>query len=176
MVLDHTSHMVCVGKLSLLPTGTKHAPTPKRSLDNQRQTVPPSSWVTSSPPPHDSIGVGERGFIQVVTQLHQFTGPIYQHAISMFNGCSRWPTHRSLIDIGRGYNLGGAGFPHTTPRPSQPAVSTFHLRAPPGLRLSIQSLPTELNREQILNLVSGSVHLTSTVSYHLSIACANGNH
>jgi hypothetical protein len=35
----------------------------------------------------------------------------------------------------RGYNLGGAGFPYTTPRPSQPAVSTFHIRAPSGLQL-----------------------------------------
>jgi hypothetical protein len=26
--------------------------------------------------PHDSLGVGERGFSQVVTQLHQLTGPI----------------------------------------------------------------------------------------------------
>jgi DNA-binding transcriptional regulator WhiA len=30
--------------------------------------------------------------------------------------------------------------------------------------------------EQTLNLVSGSINSTSTVSYHLSIACANGNH
>jgi hypothetical protein len=35
-----------------------------------------SSWVTSFPLPHDSLGVGERGFGQVVTQLHQLTGPI----------------------------------------------------------------------------------------------------
>jgi hypothetical protein len=66
--------------------------------------------------------------------------------------------------------------PHHTSRPSQPTVSTFHVRAPPGLRLSIQSLPTKLKREQILNLMSGSLHSTSTVNYHLSIACANGNH
>jgi hypothetical protein len=36
----------------------------------------PSSWVTSFPIPHDSLGVGERSFGQVVTQLHQLTGPI----------------------------------------------------------------------------------------------------
>jgi hypothetical protein len=36
----------------------------------------PSSWVTLFPLPHDSLGVGERGFGQVVTQLHQFTGLI----------------------------------------------------------------------------------------------------
>jgi hypothetical protein len=35
-----------------------------------------SSWVTSFPLPHDSLVVGERGFGQVVTQLHQLTGPI----------------------------------------------------------------------------------------------------
>jgi hypothetical protein len=35
-----------------------------------------SSWVTSFPLPHDSLGVGERGFSQVVTQLHQLTKSI----------------------------------------------------------------------------------------------------
>jgi hypothetical protein len=30
--------------------------------------------------------------------------------------------------------------------------------------------------EQTLNLMSGSLHSTSMVSYHLSIACASGNH
>jgi hypothetical protein len=35
-----------------------------------------SSWVTSFPLAHDSLGVGERGFGQVITQLHQLTGSI----------------------------------------------------------------------------------------------------
>jgi hypothetical protein len=35
-----------------------------------------SSWVTSFPLPHDRLGVGESGFDQVVTQLHQLTGLI----------------------------------------------------------------------------------------------------
>jgi hypothetical protein len=39
-VPDHTSHMVHVGNLSLVSTRTKHAPTSKRSLDDQRQTSP----------------------------------------------------------------------------------------------------------------------------------------
>jgi DNA-binding CsgD family transcriptional regulator len=42
--------------------------------------------------------------------------------------------------------------------------------APPGLRLSIQQVPIELETEQVLNLVSGSLHSTSTIAYHLSIA------
>jgi hypothetical protein len=35
-----------------------------------------SSWATSFPLPHNSLGVGERDFGQVVTQLHQLTRPI----------------------------------------------------------------------------------------------------
>jgi hypothetical protein len=38
--------------------------------------------------------------------------------------------HRSLTDTGGGHNLGGVNFPHTTPQPFQPAVSTFHPSAP----------------------------------------------
>jgi hypothetical protein len=64
-------------------------------------------------------------------RLHRFTGPI------TFNTCSRGPAHQSLSNTGGGYNLKGVGLPHTTPRPFQPTVSTFHLSAPPGLRLSI---------------------------------------
>jgi hypothetical protein len=71
-------------------------------------------------------------------------GPYHQHAIGTFNTCSRKPNHRSLTDTGGGYNLEGADFPHTTPRPSQSAVYPFHLRVPPGLKLSINSLPSEL--------------------------------
>jgi hypothetical protein len=74
-----------------------------------------SSWVTSSPLPHDSLVVGERGFNQVVTQVHQFTGPITPHAIGTFNTYSRGPIHRSLTDTGGGYSFEGAGFSHTTP-------------------------------------------------------------
>jgi hypothetical protein len=42
--------------------------------------------------------------------------------------------------------------------------------ASPGLRLFIQQVLIELEREQALNLVSGSPHSTSTITYHLSIA------
>jgi hypothetical protein len=52
-------------------------------------------------------------------------GPYHWHVIGTFNIGSWGPTHRSLTDTGGCYNLGGAGLPHTTPWPSQPAISTF---------------------------------------------------
>jgi hypothetical protein len=75
MVLDHTSPVVCVGNLLLVSTRTKHAPTPGRRLGDRRQTGPAVVLGHLIPPPSDSLGVGERGFGQVVTQLHQLTGP-----------------------------------------------------------------------------------------------------
>jgi hypothetical protein len=65
-----------------------------------------------------------------------FSGPYHQHVIVTFNTCSRGSTHRSLIDTAEGYNLGGADFPRSTPRPFQSAVSTFHLRGPSGLQFN----------------------------------------
>jgi hypothetical protein len=45
-------------------------------------------------------------------------------------------THRSLTDTGGVYKLGGADLPQITHPPSQPVVSTFHLRASPGLQFN----------------------------------------
>jgi hypothetical protein len=63
-------------------------------------------------------------------------GLYLRHAIDTFNTCSRGPTHRSLTDTGGGYNLRGVGFHITLPDFPNRLSSTFHLRAPPGLRLS----------------------------------------
>jgi hypothetical protein len=63
-------------------------------------------------------------------------GPQFQHVISTFNTCSWELTHRSLTNTGGGYNLGGVGFSHHSPRPSQPTVLGFPLRAPPSLKLT----------------------------------------
>jgi hypothetical protein len=51
--------------------------------------------------------------------------PYDQYAIGTFNTCSWGPTEWSLTDTGGGYNLGGAGFPPTTPRPFRPVVFPF---------------------------------------------------
>jgi hypothetical protein len=137
MVPDHTYLTQSMhSNLSRSPTRSKQAPTPERNLGDQKQTDP--AIVLGHPilPPHDNLRIGKGDFGQVVTQLHHLTSPIYQHMIGTFNTCPREPTHRSLIDIGGGYNLRDVSFLHHTPRPSQLIVLRFHLRAPPGLRLS----------------------------------------
>jgi hypothetical protein len=47
---------------------------PEVVLATEDRLARPSPWVASLP--HDSLGVWERGFDQVVTQLHQLTWPI----------------------------------------------------------------------------------------------------
>jgi hypothetical protein len=140
--------------------GSRHNPQPDWLIHG---SVP----SFSSEPTIKAVGKSQAS---VDNQLLGLPDPYHRHAIGTFNTCSWGSTHRSLNDTGGGYNLGGADLPHTTPQPSQPVVSTLHLRAPPGLRLRIQPLPIDLERDQILNLVSGSFHSTSTVTYHLSIA------
>jgi hypothetical protein len=58
--------------------------------------------------------------VSVDSRLLGLPGPYHWHAIDTFSTCSRGATHRSLTDIGGGYN---------------------HLRAPPGLWLSSQHKP-----------------------------------
>jgi hypothetical protein len=101
--------------LSLVPMKSKQAPTSGRSLDNQRQTDP--TVVLGAlilPPMRQPWSRGEFS-AQWLHIYFRLLGPYHQHAIGTFNTCSRGPTHRSLTDTGRGYNLGGAGLPHTTP-------------------------------------------------------------
>jgi hypothetical protein len=101
-------------------------------------------------------------------------GSSHQHTISTFNTCSRGPTHRSLTDTGRGYNLGGAGLPHTTPWPSQPVVSTFHLRAPPGIQFN--QVPSTKPKYWVWEPMAAtwcSDHPVIYRSLHLRLAIAN---
>jgi hypothetical protein len=99
-------------------------------LPTEDRLARPSSWVTSSLLPHDSRGVGERSFGQVVTQLHQLIGPITP-------ACDRYVqyllTGANPLVLNRhkgGYNLEGVGFSHTTFLPSQPTVLPFLPKGP----------------------------------------------
>jgi hypothetical protein len=72
----------------------------------------------------------------VDNRLLGLPGPYHQHAIGTFNTCSWGPTERSLIDTGGGYNLGGAGFPHTHSPTFPTSCPHFPLVAPPGLHFN----------------------------------------
>jgi hypothetical protein len=176
MTLDHT-YLTCstysnlswlinsVGQILLLLR--KSAP----DFTSQPSWVAQGTHLSFSPNTAiEAVGLSQASFDG---RLLGLLDPYHQHAIGTFNTCSRGPTHRSLTDKGRGYNLGGAGLPHHTTRPSQLTVSTFHLRTLPGLRLSIKSLPPDLKGDQALNLTSRSLYSISTIIYHLSIAWAN---
>jgi hypothetical protein len=69
-------------------------------------------------------------------QLLGLPGPYHRHAIGTFNTCSWGPTERSLTDTGGGYNLGGAGLPHTYSLTFPTSCLHFPLVAPPGLQFN----------------------------------------
>jgi hypothetical protein len=87
----------------------------------------------SSEPTNEAGGVSQA---PVGDQLLGLPGPYHRYAIDTFNTCSWGPTHRYLTDTGGGYILEGVGLPYTTPRPSQPVISTFHLGVLPGLQFN----------------------------------------
>jgi hypothetical protein len=96
--------------------GSRHNPQHTGRLI--RRTVPNFSPTTTN-------GTVGKSQASVDNRLLGLPGPYHWDVIGMFNTCSRVPTPRSLTDTGGGYNLGGADFSNTTPRPSQPAVSPF---------------------------------------------------
>jgi hypothetical protein len=96
--------------------------------------------------------------------------------ISTFNTCLRGPTHRSLTDIGEGYNLGGVDLPHHTLHPSQTTILRFPPKGPAQSQVNQSNKFHLTKREQTLILMSGTLQLTSTISYHLSIALLMVSH
>jgi hypothetical protein len=76
MVPDRTSPVVHVGNILLVHTKSKQAPTPGRSLGDQRQTDPAITLGHLIPPPMRQPWSRGEKFCQVITQLHQLTGPI----------------------------------------------------------------------------------------------------
>jgi hypothetical protein len=118
--------------------------TREEGLRTQSTTRQPSDpWVRtqllSHKPPKSS---GEK-WTSVDNWLLGLPGPYHRHAISMFNTCSWGPTERSLIDTGGGYNLGGAGLPHTHSPTFPTSCSHFPLLAPPGLHFNYSFAKTK---------------------------------
>jgi molybdopterin-guanine dinucleotide biosynthesis protein A len=73
------------------------------------------SRVTSFFLPNDNPRVGEGGFDQLVTQLHQHIRPITPVCDRYVQYLLAGATHRSFTNTGEGYNLEGPKFPHSTP-------------------------------------------------------------
>jgi hypothetical protein len=90
------------------------APEKKGSQNNPQHAdrpIPGSIPSFSPKPTNEAVSLSEAS---VDDKLLGLLGPCHQHAIGTFNTYSRGPTHRSLITTCEGYNLEGAGFPHTT--------------------------------------------------------------
>jgi hypothetical protein len=66
----------------------------------------------------------------IAVWLHQFTGSITPACDQYIQYFLVGSTHQSLTNTGGCYNLGGASFPHHTPRPSQPTVLHFSPKGP----------------------------------------------
>jgi hypothetical protein len=89
MVSDHTSHVICVGNLSLVPTRSKQGPTPGRSLRDQRETGPAIALdnliLLSSRQP---CSRGKRFWLGGYIATSAYWAHKHQHVISTFNTCS----------------------------------------------------------------------------------------
>jgi hypothetical protein len=118
------SHLTRPPHLQVVLTSSRSA---VHHMKHQDGPLWSTSGLASTSP---SLGVWERGFSQVVTQLHQLTGsisPAYDRYVQYLH-----TEANSLVlnHIGGGYSLKGDGFPHTTPRSSQPTILPFPPKGP----------------------------------------------
>jgi hypothetical protein len=157
---QHTTcfpHSVCVWSKIIRISHSQRIATPRRSPTALDRVTAPEKKGSQHNPQHAGWSICEfvpsfspeptNGVVEKAKHLSTAGYRVcwshkQQHTIGTFNTCSWGPTHRSLTNLGGGYRIEGADFPHTTPRPSQPVVFTFHIRAPPGLQF-IQVLPSK---------------------------------
>jgi hypothetical protein len=127
LLIIRISHSLCIATFRevINSVGQSHCSRPNPQHDGW----PIRGFVLSFSPKATIEPVGVKP-PSVYDSLLGLPGPYLRHKISTFNTCSRGSTHRSLIDTDGGYNLGGAGFPHHTPQPSQPTVLCFPLNGP----------------------------------------------
>jgi hypothetical protein len=144
MTLDHTYLPRSAHNSLLLSHQQSWAgpPLPRKRATDLIHSVTIDRSVSSYPVSLPTQSLKQWGQSQSLVDdgLLGLPSPSLRHVISTFNTCSQGPTHRSLTDTDEGYNLGGAGFPHHTPQPSQPTVLRFPTKGPSGLRLSILNI------------------------------------
>jgi hypothetical protein len=109
---------------------------PRRTPD----TIHSTTTIRSAGPyptclPQQPKSSGEKS-TPVDNRLLGLLDAYHRHAIGTFNTCSRWPTERSLIDTGGGYNFGDDGLPHTHSPTFPTSCPHFPLVASPGLHFN----------------------------------------
>jgi hypothetical protein len=117
----------------------------KSAPDSTSQPDWVAHWTHLSFSPNITIEAVHLSQASIDDRLLGLLVPYHQHVISTFDTYSRGPTHRSLIDTGRGNNLGGADLLHHTPQPSQPTVLYF---LPKGPARSQVNRPTITNQSR----------------------------
>jgi hypothetical protein len=107
-------------------------------------------------------------------RLLGLSGPYHRHVIGTFNTCSWGPTERSLINTGRGYNLGGTVLPHTHSPTFPSSYLSFPLVAPPGLHFNqVPAINQSLRFKEPMAATWSFDHLAIYRSLHLCLAIAN---
>jgi hypothetical protein len=109
----------------------------------------------------------------VDNMLLGLSGAYHRHAIGTFNTCSRVPTPQSLIDIGGGYHIENLRIATTLSLLFPSEGSTNPPNGPARSQIIHNNYQLNWRVKQALNLMSGSLHSTSTITYHLCIAWAN---
>jgi hypothetical protein len=108
------------------------------------------------------------------SRLLGLPGLYHRHAIGTLDTCSWGPTERSLIDTGRGYNLGGAGLPHTHSPTFPTSCLPFPLVAPPGLHFNqVPAINQSLMFKEPMAATWSLDHSTIYRSLHLRLAITN---
>jgi hypothetical protein len=112
------------------------APEKKGSRHNPRRVGWPIHRSIPSFSPVPAIEVVGVKPSSVGNQLLGLPGPYHRYAIGTFNTCLQGPTERFSTDLGGGYNLGGAGLPHTHSSTFPTSCLYFSLMAPPSLHFN----------------------------------------
>jgi hypothetical protein len=112
------------------------APEKKGSRHNPQHVGWPIREFVPSFSPKPTNEAVAKAKTSINSRLLGLPDPYHRHAIDTFNTCSWGPTERSLIDTGRGYNLGGADLQCTHSLTFPTSCLPFPLVAPPGLQFN----------------------------------------
>jgi hypothetical protein len=121
---------------SLTELSRPTAPEKKGSRHNPQRTADRSTGPYLASLPSQPMKQWGQRQASINDRLLGLLSPYHPYAIGTFNTYSRGPTERYLTDTGGGYNLGGAGLPHTHYSTFPTSCPHFLLVAPPSLQFN----------------------------------------